>query len=132
MDIVLQRAHEDGWRLIYNIKQRWMKNNRDPENIVFGSAGKEHDKFIYNDAVFLLAVAIADGALFGYETLDDLRRREIPSGENKLILKYKDSALSQPILRKCTKADGVSEEPHAQVPIYRDFWLHPQKCRVLL
>jgi hypothetical protein len=31
-----------------------MKNNRDPENIVFGTAGREHDKFIYDAAAFLL------------------------------------------------------------------------------
>jgi hypothetical protein len=49
-----------------------MKNNRDPKNVVFGTAGKEHDKFIYNDAAFLLSIAIADGALFSYKTLDDV------------------------------------------------------------
>jgi hypothetical protein len=52
VDIGLQRAPGGGWRLIYNIKQRWAKNNRDPENIVFGSAGKEDKKLVYNDAAF--------------------------------------------------------------------------------
>jgi hypothetical protein len=41
---------------------------------VFNSAGKEHGKFIHNDAAFLLVMAIPDGALLGYETLDDLQR----------------------------------------------------------
>ena len=63
---MLQRVPGGGWRA-----QRWVKNNRDPENVVFNTAGREHEKFIYNDA-FLLVMAIADGALFGYETLDDL------------------------------------------------------------
>jgi Protein of unknown function (DUF3435) len=72
VDLVLQRLPSGGWRLIYNVSQRWVKNNRNPENIVSNSAGKEHEKFIYNDAAFLLAMAIADGVLFGYETLDDL------------------------------------------------------------
>jgi hypothetical protein len=58
----------------YNISQRWVKNNRDSENVVFNSAGKEHEEFICNDAAFLLAMVIADGALFGYETLDDLQK----------------------------------------------------------
>jgi hypothetical protein len=49
-----------------------VKNNRDLKNIVFNIVGKEHEKFIYNDAAFLLVLAIADGALFRYETLDDL------------------------------------------------------------
>jgi hypothetical protein len=68
-----------------------VKNNRDPENIwygllysipnvyespryklanervlcSFGAAGKEHAKFVYNDAAILLAVAIADKVLVG-------------------------------------------------------------------
>jgi hypothetical protein len=71
---VLQRVPSGGWRLIYNLSQRWVKNNRDPENTVFNSARKEYTKFIYNDAAFLLAMAIADGALFGYETLSDLQK----------------------------------------------------------
>jgi hypothetical protein len=111
ISLVLQRAAQGGWKLIYNIKQRWVKNNRDPENVVFGTAGKEHDKFIYNDAAFLLSMAIADGALFGYETLDDVQRQEIPAGENELILRFKKSALKKPILRQCTKAHGLTEEP---------------------
>jgi hypothetical protein len=49
-----------------------VKNNHNPENIVFSSADKEYEKSFYNDAAFLLAMAIADGALFGYEMLDDL------------------------------------------------------------
>ncbi|MCJ1426427.1 hypothetical protein MMC29_004330 [Sticta canariensis] len=97
IDIVLQR--------------RWVKNNRDPENVVFNTAGREHEKFVYNDAAFLLVMAIADGALFGYETLDDLRAQEIPVGENELPLRFKESALNQPILRKCTMAKGVTDEP---------------------
>ena len=70
---MLQRITTDGWRLIYNIKQRWVKNNRDPENVVFSAVGKEHDKLFYNDSAFFLAMAIADGALFGFEPLDDLQ-----------------------------------------------------------
>ena len=81
-----------------------MKNNRDPENIVyifpfrlpfiiflllsaddetlfsFGAAAKEHEKLFYNDAGFLLFMVIADGALFRYESLKDVRAQEIPSG----------------------------------------------------
>ena len=88
-----------------------MKNNYDPKNIVFGVTDKEHEKFVYNDAAFLLAMVVADGALFGYKTLNDVCRQEIPAGENELILRYKEFALKQPILRKCTKANGVTKEP---------------------
>jgi hypothetical protein len=56
-------------------------------------------------------MAIADGALLGYETLDDLQRQEIPAGENEIPLRFNKSALNQLILRKCTKARGETDEP---------------------
>ena len=65
----------------------------------------------YNDAGFLLAMAIADGALFGYDTLDDVRQQLIPTGKDEVILRFKDAALDRPILRKCTKAGGVTDDP---------------------
>lgn len=77
----------------------------------FGAVGKDHGKLIYNDAAFLLVLAIADDALFGYKSLDDVQRQEIPAGEDQLVLSYKEAALDRPILRKCTKAEGVTEEP---------------------
>jgi len=55
-------------------------------------------------------MALADGALFGVESVDDLQKKEIPPGENELILRYHES-LKKPILRKCTKAGGVMDEP---------------------
>jgi hypothetical protein len=33
IDLVLQRVNTGGWRLIYQVNQRWVKNNRDPKNI---------------------------------------------------------------------------------------------------
>lgn len=73
IDLMLQRMPGGGWRAIYNISQKWVKNNRDPENIVFNAAGKEHKKFIYNNAIFLLIIIIADSTLFRYKTLGDLQ-----------------------------------------------------------
>ncbi|KAJ4507488.1 hypothetical protein HRR83_004066 [Exophiala dermatitidis] len=109
--LVLQRVSGRSWRLIYKVDQRWVKNNRDPENIVFGAAAKDHERLFYNDAGFLLAMAIADNALFGYESLEDVRAQEIPSGEDELVLRFKDSASERPILRKCTKTGGVTDDP---------------------
>jgi uncharacterized membrane protein len=65
-----------------------VKNNRDPENVVFGTAGREHDKSIYDDAAFLLNPAIVDRAKFAYETFADLREQEIPAGQNELVLRF--------------------------------------------
>ena len=77
----------------------------------FGAAAKEHERFFYNDAGFLLAMAIADNALFGYESFEDVRAQEIPSGQDELVLRFMDSALERPILRKCTKTGGVTDDP---------------------
>ena len=48
--------------------------------------------------------------MFGIESLDDLQKLEIPPGEEELILSFKESALDRPILRKCTKGKGTTEE----------------------
>lgn len=77
----------------------------------FGAAAKEHKRLFYNDAGFFLVMALADGALFGYNTLDDIRQQVIPTGQDEVILRFNDSALDRPILRKCTKAGGVTDEP---------------------
>ena len=36
--------------------------------------------------------------------------QEIPAGENELPLRFKELALDQPILRKCSKANEVTDE----------------------
>ena len=97
--------------VIYKIDQRWVKNNRDPINIVFGIAGVEHDKFAYDDTAFLLTMALLDKALYGYETLADLRMQKILAGENELALRFHESALDLPILRKVAKDYSLTNEP---------------------
>lgn len=77
----------------------------------FGAAAKDHERLFYNDAGFLLAMAIADDAIFGYESLDDVRAQEIPLGKDELELRFKEPALGPPILRKCTKTGGVTDDP---------------------
>jgi hypothetical protein len=88
----------------------------------FGTAGKESPKPLYNDSVLLLALAFADKALFGYDCLGDFWTQEIPSGENEVILRWKDEAMHRPILRNATKSGGVSEKEwrkHSFKSIYR-------------
>lgn len=111
IDIVLQRVSSGGGRLIYNINQRWVKNKRDTEKVVFGAAGKEHDMSVYNDAAFLLAMAIADDVLFGFDSLDDVRRLRI---ENELILRFNNSALDRPILLFTFQI--FTSDDHARLP----------------
>lgn len=59
-------------------------------------------------------MAIADKALFGYESLEDVQKQEIPEGEDELALRFHDSALERPILRRCTKTGGVTDDPMPQ------------------
>jgi Protein of unknown function (DUF3435) len=55
-------------------------------------------------------MAIADKALYGIESLEDLLKMEIPAGQDELELFFKDTVLDLPILRRCTKEKGTTEE----------------------
>jgi Protein of unknown function (DUF3435) len=88
-----------------------VKNNRDPENIVFSTVLREHDKFIYDDVSFLLTMAFADKALCGFDKMADLQEQQIPEGQSELVLRWRESALNKPILRRCKKAGGATDEP---------------------
>jgi hypothetical protein len=59
-------------------------------------------------------VAIADGTLFGLESIDDLLSERIAEGDDYKRLRFHDHALERPILRKCTKAGGVTDELMSQ------------------
>lgn len=154
--LVLQCVSGRSWRLIYKIDQRWVKNNRDPDNTVyvvsfpltlhcillrgangealssFGAAAKEHKKLFYNDAGFLLAMAIADDAVFGYESLEDVQAQELPSGQDELVLRFKDSALERPIFRKVHKDRRRDRRFHAQKFVHRHLQEHSDQCRLSL
>ena len=86
-------------------------NNRDPENLVLKSTRNEHEKFIYNDTAFLLAMDIADGALFGYKTLDDLQKQEKSHGREQDPFSIQQVSLEAAILRRCSKAKGIRNGP---------------------
>ena len=88
---------------------------------MLGTALQEHDKFVYDDTAFILSLAIADKALFRFDALDDLQTQEIPAGENQVFLRWRDSALNKPILSKCTKARGSSDDPMPE-KAFREFF----------
>lgn len=66
--------------------------------------------FIYDDVPFLLSMAFAGKALFGYNTLAELQEQRIPKGKSE-VLRWVTSALNKPILQKCTKTRGVTDDP---------------------
>ena len=56
-------------------------------------------------------MAIADNVLVGIKSEADLQELEILQGENELPLLYAPGAEEKVILRKCSKAGGVTDEP---------------------
>ena len=55
-------------------------------------------------------MAIADNVLVGIKSVADLQEQEIPAGQNELPLIYAEGAKEKFILRKCSKAGGVTDE----------------------
>jgi hypothetical protein len=55
-------------------------------------------------------MAISDNALFGIESLENLLKMEIPAGQDEINLFFKEEVRDLPILRKCTKEKGTTEE----------------------
>jgi len=58
----------------------------------FITPAREHPKLIYNNTAFFIAIAVADKALFGIESLDDLQQLEVPPGKDVLILNINAAA----------------------------------------
>jgi hypothetical protein len=72
--------------------------------------GKQRNKLRYNDGFLLVMMAIADGALFGISSPDDLWQQRIPDGDNETHLLWNDSASTLPIARRIENGK-VSREP---------------------
>ena len=95
---------------------------RDPDRANrFRAAVKEHGKLIYNGAGFFLAMAMADKAIWGYDSLAELLQQKIPRGKNELPLRYREDSLHRPFLRKCTKAHNITEELMPMSTFYEIF-----------
>lgn len=77
----------------------------------FGASTSQHNTLLHDDTQFLLALAIADHAIWGVNTLDDLWQLKIPDGDDELPLRWNESVMHLPILRNATMRDGVTNEP---------------------
>ena len=71
--LVLQLTEGALWKVIHRLDQGWVKDNRDPENTVFGTALQEHEKFVYDDASCLLTMTFLAKALFSFDALAQLQ-----------------------------------------------------------
>ena len=77
----------------------------------YGASTSQHGKLLYDDTQYLLALAIADHAIYGIETVDDFWDLQILPGQNELPLRWNTNVESLPILRNASMASGVTEEP---------------------
>ncbi|KAL6714267.1 hypothetical protein ACLMJK_007690 [Lecanora helva] len=110
LEMVLLRT-SDRWKPVYRVDQRWVKNNRDPEYTVFGASTSQHRELQHDDTQFLIALAIADKAIFGINSVEDLWDLEIPQGADELPLRWNKDVENLPVLRKATMKGGVSKQP---------------------
>ncbi|KXH50844.1 hypothetical protein CNYM01_12925 [Colletotrichum nymphaeae SA-01] len=105
----------------YRLDQRWVKNNRDPENVVYGISGEGDTTLLYNEITFLLVMALADGALENIDSWDDIHQIKIPDGKDHVSLRWKDEALKLPVLRHVKKDGTVINEPMKRQE-YEEIW----------
>ncbi|KAI9764073.1 MAG: hypothetical protein M1840_008877 [Geoglossum simile] len=110
IEVVLLRT-DDSWKVIYQIDQRWVKNNSDPENITYGAFTSQHAKLIFDDTQYLLALTFANKAFYDIDSPEKFWQLQIPKGEGALILRWNNAVQNLPILRNATLQDGVSETP---------------------
>ncbi|KFY20825.1 hypothetical protein V491_03396, partial [Pseudogymnoascus sp. VKM F-3775] len=94
------------WQL--ELIQRYIKGRHDNENDNIHVILNSENDLQYNGIMFFFAIAAADKALKGYETLDDLMRARLPRGRDSWTLEWKDDTCERPVLRMAY-ASGVYE-----------------------
>ena len=128
--MVLQRVDSGRWRRIYQVKQRWVKKRDPEHTqyvltlrfappspqlvpslacfvyansrlILVLALPEENMKSLSTiNAAFLLNPAIADNALSGLNSLEDVRNMDIPPGETELILRFNDNVINRLMLKE--------------------------------
>lgn len=76
-----------------------------------GAYTSQHGTLLYDDTQYLLALAVADNAIWGIETSNDLWHLQIPEVDDELPLRWNDSILALPILRNATVQQGITDRP---------------------
>lgn len=80
----------------------------------FGASTSQHGTLLYDDTQYLLALAIADKAIVGIDSVEDFWDLQIPPGEDHLFLPWRQEVTELPILRNATMHQGVTNEPLSQ------------------
>ncbi|KAF7134197.1 hypothetical protein CNMCM5793_005925 [Aspergillus hiratsukae] len=120
IELVSFRAENAPWRIGWRLDQQFVKNNKDPENTMFGTAIWDCDEPIYSGALYLLALTLADNALFGFSSPEEVFEQRIPEGEDELVLRWNEEAKDRCIIRGVT-AGGVSQDPLMKEKYQGDF-----------
>lgn len=76
-----------------------MKGRRNDENENLHIVMISKSRVQYNGLMFFFALTIADNALKGYETLDDLMKVRLPEDRDSWELEWKENACNLPVLR---------------------------------
>ena len=74
----------------------------------FGIGIRDSNRPQFASGYLLLSLALAHGAIYGVNTVDDLAQFDLSDGE--ILLRWKEEYLDKPVLRHAT-ADGPQEKP---------------------
>ena len=88
--------------------------------IRFGTAIWDCNEPIYSGALYLLALALADNALYGFSSSEEVFEQRIPEGQDELVLRWNEEAEDRCIARGIT-AEGASEDPLTKEAYHADF-----------
>ncbi|KAL4861011.1 hypothetical protein BDV12DRAFT_191363 [Aspergillus spectabilis] len=89
------------------VDQKWLKNRR-CEDTQFGIGIRDSNRPQFASGYLLFSLALAHGAIYGVDTVDDLAQFDLSNGE--IHLRWKEEYLDKPVLRNAT-ADGPQETP---------------------
>ena len=89
------------------------------KSIRFGTAIWDCNEPIYSGALYLLALALADNALYGFSSSEEVFEQRIPEGQDELVLRWNEEAEDRCIARGIT-AEGVSEDPLTKEAYHAD------------
>ena len=79
------------------------------KSIRFGTAIWDCNEPIYSGALYLLALALADNALYRFSSFKEVFKQRIPEGQDELVLRWNEEAEDRCIARGIT-IEGVSKD----------------------
>ncbi|KAJ5268057.1 hypothetical protein N7524_006097 [Penicillium chrysogenum] len=106
--LVLFPSSTGRWAVGWKVDQKWLKNRRCEKYTVFGIGIRDSNRPQFASGYLLLSLALAHGAIYGVDTVDDLAQFDLSNGE--IPLRWKEEYLDKPVLRHAT-ADGPQETP---------------------